>query len=73
MQKIFIVTSNVNNDHLKEKFQDLAGHFSLVNKFIKDSGTIVSVTPQNVSADEDSGNLRGRWLVVADDGKGIQL
>lgn len=64
MQRIFIVKE----DKYKE---DEDGNFSRVNDFMKDTGFVVSVTPQNVSRGGDAGgDSRGRWLVVADDGKG---
>lgn len=61
MQKIFIIRED-------KRPEDDDGNFSRVNDFMKDTGFIVSVTAQRVSGD---GN-RGRFLVVADDGKGSE-
>lgn len=60
MQKIFIVNSDTWGD------SDEDGNFEIVNEFIEESGVIISVTPQSMGGDSTS---RGRWLVVADDGK----
>jgi hypothetical protein len=65
MQKIFIVwdVRITENDE---------GNFQRVNDFMGKTGFVVSVTEQQVSAGqtENSDGFRGRWLVVADDGKG---
>ena len=58
MQKIFIVRDNVDE----------------VNEFIKDSGKIISVTSQYVSAGtpqnrSSEGIIKGKWIVVAENGK----
>ena len=63
MQKIFIVTQEPGN-------QDENGNLSRVNEFIRDGGHIISVSAQDVAMGGQSpSSQRGRWLVVADDGK----
>jgi hypothetical protein len=62
MQKIFIV----HGDYLASPSDK--GSFHLVNDFIGMTGLIISVTPQTVYGAKDE--IRGRWLVVADDGLG---
>jgi len=63
MQKIFVI--------VEDRYpSDEDGNYHKVNEFIKDKGTVISVTAQEVAG--DNGN-RGRWLVVADDGKGLEL
>jgi hypothetical protein len=64
MQKIFIVHSDYNCSETE------GGSFHLVNAFIGKSGFIVSVNPQEVRSSKD--DMRGRWLIVADDGLGEQ-
>jgi|AntAceMinimDraft_18_1070375.scaffolds.fasta_scaffold28010_7 hypothetical protein len=66
MQKIFIVNQELISD------SDNDGNHEIVNDFIKDGGKIISVTSQIVARGNNGGE-RGRWLVAADDGKGIQL
>jgi len=62
MQKIFIVHSD-SDPGIADK-----GGYTRVNEFMGETGFIISINPQKVaSGDED---IRGRWLVVADNGKG---
>lgn len=68
MQKIFIIHGDYSATP-----QD-KGAYHLVNEFMGQNGFVVSVHPQSV----DSGNgteIRGRWLVVADNGvkEGVNL
>ena len=58
MQKIFIVGQEPISRNEK-------GNNFHVNEFIGAKGKIISVTTQHVSGNDQ----RGRWLVVADDGK----
>lgn len=60
MQKIFIV-----DDSLYES-TSYNGNFAHVNKFIGKSGSILNVYPQKVGVGSEA---RGKWLVVADNGK----
>lgn len=62
MQKIFVVESDGSlSDSLKK-----------INEFIEVyNGKIISVTPQVVSSGGNGSYLRGKWLVVADDGKDL--
>ena len=62
MQKIFIVIQEF-------KSEDKNGNLSRVNEFIRDGGHIISVTHQHVAVGAESTIQRGRWLVVADDGR----
>ena len=59
MEKLFIV---------KESGEEIAR----VEAFIGESGRVVSITPGHVST-ATSTRAGGRWLVVADNGKGLEL
>jgi len=59
MQRLFII-------------KESGGEISQVENFIGKTGKIVSVTAQHVSTAVSS-RAAGRWLVVADDGKGENL
>ena len=61
MQKIFIVHSDYRSED--------DGSYDKVNDFIGETGFIVGVYPQEVAEGGEGTYLRGRWLVVADDGK----
>ena len=61
MQKVFIICSELDPD------VDSIGNFEIVNEFMDNSGSIISVHPGHMGGESES---RGRWLVVADDGKG---
>lgn len=64
MQKIFIVWDT----RITEPDE---GNFQRVNDFMGNTGFVVSVSAQNVHGGTgDNSGFRGRWLVVADDGKG---
>ena len=64
MQKIFIITSELDDDPGHD------GNSGNVNIFMGEDGKIISVTPQSMGGDNEN---RGRWLVVADDGKGENI
>ena len=61
MQRIFIVHSDYSPS------SDDKGSYERVNNFIGETGFIVSVNTQSVASGDD--DIRGRWLVVADNGK----
>ena len=72
MQKIFIVKESINP-------RDENGNFEQVNRFIGNTGTVVSVTPFGVTSSAggesayNNDRIAGRCLVVADDGKGQDI
>ena len=65
MQKIFII-----KDTHTEKNE--SGNFGEINAFIGKTGKILTVTAQNVAGSKEQA-YRGRFLIVADDGKYISL
>jgi hypothetical protein len=54
MEKIFYINAEMNEALIKAYLKE-------INDFMKDGGSILSVTPNNVHS-----NVRGGWLVVVE-------